>query len=314
MVGIVWFAFLFYYDVTTIKNLQAPNIRTLVKNNKVFHGVAIFIFIICIVYLFLPYEKIDIHNLDFLPGTFGTIGVMAFGIFTAFVIFCYLIKYRKSCDKDVRFSVIIMFVIIFLILAFQIRFQWVSLIPLGYALQMLFLYFHVENPDLVTITELQALKEDIKQGIPYYELEQKYNISASFISSINNGVYFQNDKETYPLFKYYKSDKDYDELIDLLLNSTYSYTKIAEMLNISQSTVKKINAGTLRHGLYPTYPIRTKSANEQRADKIKELLLTTKLSNLQIGEMVGASEETVRRIKLGKVFKDDKLSYPLSNL
>ena len=49
MVGIVWFAFLFYYDVTTIKNLQAPNIRTLVKNNKVFHGVAIFIFIICIV-------------------------------------------------------------------------------------------------------------------------------------------------------------------------------------------------------------------------------------------------------------------------
>ena len=93
--------------------------------------------------------------------------------------------------------------------------------------------------------ELQALKEDIKQGIPYYELEQKYNISASFISSINNGVYFQNDKETYPLFKYYKSDKDYDELIDLLLNSTYSYTKIAEMLNISQSTVKKINAGTL---------------------------------------------------------------------
>ena len=162
--------------------------------------------------------------------------------------------------------------------------------------------------------ELQALKEDIKQGIPYYELEQKYNISASFISSINNGVYFQNDKETYPLFKYYKSDKDYDELIDLLLNSTYSYTKIAEMLNISQSTVKKINAGTLRHGLYPTYPIRAKSANEQRADKIKELLLTTKLSNLQIGEMVGASEETVRRIKLGKVFKDDKLSYPLSNL
>ena len=162
--------------------------------------------------------------------------------------------------------------------------------------------------------ELQALKEDIKQGIPYYELEQKYNISASFISSINNGVYFQNDKETYPLFKYYKSDKGYDELIDLLLNSTYSYTKIAEMLNISQSTVKKINAGTLRHGLYPTYPIRTKSANEQRADKIKELLLTTKLSNLQIGEMVGASEETVRRIKLGKVFKDNKLSYPLSNL
>ena len=162
--------------------------------------------------------------------------------------------------------------------------------------------------------ELKTLKKEIKQGISYYELENKYNISASFISSINNGIYFKDEKEIYPLFKYYKDDKDYDELIDLLLNSTYSYSKIAEMLEIGQSTVKKINAGTLRHGLYPTYPIRTKSANEQRADKIKKLLLTTSLSNKQIGEMVGASEETVRRVKMGKVFKDDKLSYPLSNL
>lgn len=162
--------------------------------------------------------------------------------------------------------------------------------------------------------ELKTLKEEIKHGVPYYELENKYNISAAFISSINNGVYFKDDQEKYPLFKYYKDDKDYDELIDLLLNSTYSYTKIAEMLNIGVSTIKKINAGTMRHGLYPTYPIRKKSANEQRADKIKELLLTTSLSNRQIGEMVGASEETVRRIKVGQVFKDDKLSYPLSNL
>lgn len=167
---------------------------------------------------------------------------------------------------------------------------------------------------ILTQEELKTLKEEIKKGISYYELENKYNISASFISSINNGVYFKDENEIYPLYKYCKEDKDYDELIDLLLNSTYSYTKIAEMLNIGQSTIKKINAGTLRHGLYPTYPIRTKSANEQRADKIKELLLTTSLSNRQIGEMIGASEETVRRIKVGQVFRDDKLSYPLSNL
>lgn len=167
---------------------------------------------------------------------------------------------------------------------------------------------------ILTENDLKMLKEDIKKGISYYELEDKYNISSSFISAINNGIYFKNEKECYPLFKYYKNDKDYDELIDLLLNSTYSYTKIAEMLNIGQSTIKKINAGTLRHGLYPTYPIRKKSANEQRADQIKKLLLTTQLSNKQIGKMIGASEETVRRIKVGQTFKDNKLSYPLSNL
>lgn len=86
------------------------------------------------------------------------------------------------------------------------------------------------------------------------------------------------------------------------------------MLDMGYSTVKKINAGTLRHGLYPTYPIRKKSANEQRADQIKHLLMTTSLSNREIGEMVGAGEETVRCIKIGKRFKDDNLTYPLSNL
>lgn len=48
------------------------------------------------------------------------------------------------------------------------------------------------------------------------------------------------------------------------------------------STVKKINAGTLRKGLYPTYPIRKKNVREIRADNIKQLLATTTLSNLKI--------------------------------
>ena len=162
--------------------------------------------------------------------------------------------------------------------------------------------------------ELVFLKKDIKQGISYYELEQKYNISASFISSINHGVYLRDDNEQYPLFKYYKDNEDYDELIDLLLNSPYSLAKIAKMLGIGYSTVKKINAGTLRKGLYPTYPIRQKTANKQRADKIKHLLLTTDLSNHEIANIVSSSEETVRRIKTGESFKDESLSYPLKHL
>jgi len=162
--------------------------------------------------------------------------------------------------------------------------------------------------------ELKTLKEEIKNGTAYIDLEEKYNISASFISSINNGIYFYDENESYPLYKYYKNDEDYDELIDLLLNSEYSLKKISEMLEMGYSTVKKINAGTLRKGLYPTYPIRSKSANEMRADKIKNLLLTTNLNNKEIAQIVNSSEETVRRIKIGECFRDEKLSYPLKNL
>ena len=162
--------------------------------------------------------------------------------------------------------------------------------------------------------ELKILKNWIKQGVPYYEIEKYFHISASFISSINNGVYFYDENEKYPLYKYYKSNDDYDDLIDLLLNSDLSLKRISEILGIGYSTVKKINAGTLRKGLYPTYPIRKKSANEFRADKIKELLLTTNKSNKEIAKIVNSSEETVRRIKNGETFKDNNLSYPLRNL
>ena len=70
----------------------------------------------------------------------------------------------------------------------------------------------------------------------------------------------------------------------------------------------------MRKDLYPNYPIRKKSANEQRADKIKELLMTTDLSNKEIGQIVNAHEETVRRIKIGKSYYDKSLKYPLQNL
>ena len=167
---------------------------------------------------------------------------------------------------------------------------------------------------ILTPEQIQNLKQDIKNGIAYIDLQSKYNISTSFISSINNGIYFFDKKEEYPLYKYYKSNEDYDDLIDLLLNSTYSLARIAELLNISYSTVKKINAGTMRKDLYPNYPIRKKSANEQRANKIKELLMTTDLSNKEIGQIVNAHEETVRRIKIGESFYDKSLKYPLQNL
>ena len=162
--------------------------------------------------------------------------------------------------------------------------------------------------------QLQQVKQEIKQGISYLDIENKYNISSALISSINNGIYFFDENENYPLYKYYKSNEDYDELINLLVNSTYSLTKIAQMLGMGHSTVKKINEGKLRKGLYPTYPIRKKTAYEQRADKVKELLINTNLTYAEITKITGASDDTIRRIRIGQCFKDANLNYPLRNL
>lgn len=101
------------------------------------------------------------------------------------------------------------------------------------------------------------------------------------------------------MYNYYKDDNDYDELIDLLLNSEIRMSDIAKQLGIGYSTVKKINAGTMRNGLYPTYPIRKLSANEMRANKIKDYLINSKYTKTQISNLLNVDLETIRRINVG---------------
>lgn len=89
-----------------------------------------------------------------------------------------------------------------------------------------------------------------------------------------------------------------------------SLADIAKQLNIGYSTVKKINSGRLRKGLYPSYPIRKKD----KADYIKEELLNSSLSFVEISKKYNCSVETVRRINKGETHKDNNNTYPLRNL
>lgn len=123
-------------------------------------------------------------------------------------------------------------------------------------------------------------------------------------------MYFQEEGEEYPLFKYFKEDEDYQELIDLLLNSTYTLSDIAKMLDIGYSTVKKINAGTMRKGLYPNYSIRKKTAYQQRTDNIIDFLLNSEYSFEEIAALLNCSKSTVVRVN----HKKENLVYPLRNL
>ena len=162
----------------------------------------------------------------------------------------------------------------------------------------------------------KEVRNKIKQGFTFLELEAEYGIVPSYLTYINHGIFFFDPKETYPLIKRYKNNEEYDELIDLLANTTVSLRQIAKNLGMGYSTVKKINAGTLRPDLYPTHPIRTVTRFDiakEKSDRAKELLLTTNLSNKEIAKIVGYSKgETVRQIKVGTLFYDQNLTYPLT--
>jgi len=160
-------------------------------------------------------------------------------------------------------------------------------------------------------TEAEKIKDALKKGEPTKDICYKYKIGESYLSMINNGIFFKKEEEQYPIRKYYKTNQDYQELIDLLKYSELSLKQISDKLNIGYSTVKKINRGTLRKGLSEKYPIREKNIYQMKADRVKQLLINSSCSEAEIMLETGVSQETVRRINNGETHKDDNLIYPL---
>lgn len=152
--------------------------------------------------------------------------------------------------------------------------------------------------------------QDVKDNFSYEYISNKFNICPSYISMINQGLYFHQDNENYPIKKFFNTNDDYAELISLLQDSELTLKEISKKLDIGYSTIKKINAGTLRKGIVEKYPIRDKTIYQIKAERIKFLLLEG-YSNKEIIELEKTSDETVRRINLGLTHYDENITYPI---
>lgn len=152
----------------------------------------------------------------------------------------------------------------------------------------------------------------IKNETPYNIIQQSYPISKTFISDINNGKYFFDDKEIYPLCHYRISNDICDALIEGLIKPELTFKELALRYGLGESTVKKFNYGTLQPGYCKgEYPIRKITPQQYKKLLIKDYLLNTNYSKKEIVALTGTSDETVRRINIGAVDRDENLTYPL---
>lgn len=160
--------------------------------------------------------------------------------------------------------------------------------------------------------DIQNIKSMIKNETPYNIIQQSYPISKTFISDINNGKYFFDNKEIYPLCRYRISNDIYDALIEDLVKPELTFKELALRYNLGESTIKKFNYGTLQKGYYKgEYPIRKITPQEYKRLLIKNYLLNTNYSKKEIVALTGASDETIRRVNIGAIDKDNNLTYPL---
>ena len=94
----------------------------------------------------------------------------------------------------------------------------------------------------------------------------------------------------------------------LLKNSYLSFREIAEQLNIGESTVKKINYGTLQHDDNISYPIR--KFDTRKIKKVHRELMSDKTWQ-EISKSTKTSIEKLKQINSGEIEFVDFLKYPL---
>lgn len=116
---------------------------------------------------------------------------------------------------------------------------------------------------------IQEIYQRLRNGESATSMANDYGVSRVTINNINNGKIYVHSNETYPIYKPVNSSKHLEasqikDIINLLLTTELSYTKIGEELNIGRKTVSNIDNGTgyakiLTQLGYTDFPIRKKA-------------------------------------------------------
>lgn len=117
-----------------------------------------------------------------------------------------------------------------------------SLAPNGYNLQAQGIANSRKNISKL-YEEADSIRKDLINKIPIKEIANKYSISTSYISDINNGRCLRDNNLTYPLQQNRITEEEYLDIIDMLKNTQYSIREIARYFNRNRDTIEKINKG-----------------------------------------------------------------------
>ena len=98
---------------------------------------------------------------------------------------------------------------------------------------------------------------DIQANITYKEISEKYGISTGYISMINKGTKWYNDKLNYPLCRKGCSDGAWSEDAKRdLIFTNLTHVEIGKKYNKQKSTITALNTGRNRKDSRLKYPLR----------------------------------------------------------
>ena len=173
---IAWYGLFYFYFSSSITKDDSKNIFEYIKKDKL-NLILSIIFVLGLIGYFtlLPFAGLDPQNMTYIPGSTSYI-VWVFCFFINSLVIIKLIKNKDKVSKKNKFVIWMSILATIIIMGIQILYQYISIVPLGFTILMYFLYFSLEDPDLILLEETKIIKD---------EIEKLNQVKVDFLSNIS---------------------------------------------------------------------------------------------------------------------------------
>lgn len=177
---IAWYALFYFYTIAIITKSKETNLIKFILSSKFQIAMAIVFILGILGYLFvLPYAGLDGSNMNYLPGKTSII-VWTFCFIINIIIFVTMLTKVKELSRGEKVIIITTLLFTMIFMSLQVLMRSISIIPMSFGIEMYYLYFVTENPDLVLIEESENVKRKIEASN-----KQKNKILSGIAYEIN---------------------------------------------------------------------------------------------------------------------------------
>ena len=160
---ILWVGTYCIYCVVYIQKLQYENFGILLKNSKNSKAMLILTMLLLLAYIVTPKSAIDVNLNECVSSVTDYAILFCLTAMCTYILVCCFTLYREyPLRRKIAISLIMFVLLTMLIL--QLRFNNISVYVVCCSLQVFFLYFIIENPDIHLAREIEGLKADIDKS------------------------------------------------------------------------------------------------------------------------------------------------------
>lgn len=226
--GFLIFAEIYYYCMIFMDNLESYTFAEVIKHSKHTKIMTVVHILFIIVFLLLPFDfsKVTLSSMSFFPGL-AAYSMYIYAIVIESVLMIHLVKNKSKVlfrRRVALWSLLIVLVVIFMLQVFN---QYIAILVIGGVIQMYFLYFNVENPDLIMIADLEQAKENIDRS-NRAKTDFLSNMSYEIKEPMKEMVDFNNQLSKSSL------EKTNVDAMNILISGSNLLNTVNNILNISK--------------------------------------------------------------------------------